>query len=101
MTAAVLDRPGTLFADAGERGAAAAADSGERPAVEPAVARGRLTLEELLNSALNDARTNGSAECPVCHARMSYTRIENAAEASGETHDAFAAACGACGSRLS
>ncbi len=57
MTPAVLDRPAPLFADR-----AAGAVSG-----------GRVTLEERLNSVLHAARTNGSGECPVCHARMTLT----------------------------
>ena len=47
---------------------------------------GRVTLEERLNSLLDGVRTNGSGECPVCHARMTPTP-------SG-------AACGRCGSQL-
>jgi tRNA(Ile2) C34 agmatinyltransferase TiaS len=74
MTAALLDRPGSLFADAADRGQAA-------------VAYGGVTLEELLNSALCAARTNGSTECPVCRARMTSARA--------------GAECGGCGSRLS
>ena len=58
MTPAVLDRPAPLFADR-----AAGAVSG-----------GRVTLEERLNSVLNEARANGSSECPVCHARMAHTQ---------------------------
>ena len=50
------------------------------------------TLEELLNSALSEARANGSTECPVCHARMASTRARARASA---------AECGGCGSRLS
>lgn len=65
MTGAVLDRPGTQQFDLD----------------------GGLTLEELLNAALEAARATGSTECPVCHARMTYTRAS--------------AACGGCGSRLS
>jgi hypothetical protein len=74
MTAAVLDRPGSLFADAAERA--------ERP-----VAGGPVTLRELLDSALQRAQANGSTECPVCHSRMTYTRAR--------------AECSGCGSRLS
>ena len=77
MTGAVLDRPGTQQFDLD----------------------GGLTLEELLNSALKDARTNGSTECPVCHARMSIGRTPCTRAREGE--DAFAAECGGCGSRLS
>ncbi len=70
MTGAVLDRPGTLF---------------ERSAID-----GGLTLEERLNSVLQAARANGSAECPVCHARMTSPRAGAREEA----------ACESCGSRL-
>ncbi len=79
MTAAVLDRPATLFADAPASGSAT---------------RGRVTLESRLNAALDEARANGSTECPVCHAEMSFTRAGAAAEARG------AAECLDCGSRL-
>ena len=48
-----------------------------------------MTLEERLNFVLHEARTNGSTDCPICHARMK----REAATAS--------AACGDCGSRLS
>jgi hypothetical protein len=68
MTGAVLDRPGTRRFELD----------------------GALTLEELLSSALRDARMNGAAECPVCHARMNLTRA-----------GAREAECGGCGSRLS
>jgi hypothetical protein len=77
MTGAVLDRPGSLFADAADP-----ASGGGHP-----VTRGGITLEELLNATLRETRTSGSAECPVCHARMTSTRA--------------GAECGACGSRLS
>ena len=73
MTGAVLDRPGALF----EAGSAALG--------------GRVTLEERLNAVLHAARTNGSAECPVCHARMTSSRAGARASA----------ACGGCGTRLS
>jgi len=76
VTGALLDKPGSLFADAAERPCGR-----EHP-----VARGRVTLEELLNATLHAARTNGSAECPVCHARMTSTGA--------------GAECGGCGSRL-
>jgi hypothetical protein len=70
VTPAVLDRPASMT---------------ERP-----VLGGRVTLEERLNSVLHAARTNGSSECPVCHARMTPAPgAEPAAE------------CGGCGSRLS
>ena len=65
MTGAVLDRPGTQQFDLD----------------------GGLTLEELLNATLEAARATGSTECPVCHARMTYTRVR--------------AECGGCGSHLS
>jgi len=66
MTAGVLDRPvtGQFELDGGG------------------------TLEELLSSALAEARANGSTECPVCHARMSFTHAREAE-------------CSGCGSRLS
>ena len=82
MTPAVLDRPAPLFADR----------------VAGAVSGGRVTLEERLNSVLHEARTNGSAECPLCHARVRPTatapqRPARASPASAE--------CDGCGSRLS
>ncbi len=82
MTPAVLDRPGALFADAEGRAGAHAA---------PAQGGERLSLEALLSGALHETRTNGSTECPVCHARMTPAR---AGVHSG-------AGCGGCGSRLS
>jgi hypothetical protein len=75
MTPAVLDRPETLIAAPMDR-------TGRRP----------VTLEDRLSAALDEARANGSTECPVCHARMSITRAGNSAGA---------AECGSCGSRLS
>jgi hypothetical protein len=77
VTGALLDRPETLFADGAERPC-----GGGLP-----VAGGRITLEERLNAVLHEARTNGSGECPVCRARMAYTRA--------------GAECGGCGSCLS
>ena len=77
MTPAVLDRPAPLFADR----------------VAGAVSGGRVTLEERLNSVLHEARTNGSSECPLCHARVRPTAARAAAPASAE--------CDGCGSRLS
>jgi uncharacterized paraquat-inducible protein A len=72
MTAALLlDRPASHF--------------------DPSTVSDRMTLEDRLNSVLQAARTNGSAECPVCHACMASTRAGARAEA----------VCGACGSRLS
>ena len=67
MTGAVLDRPISL--------------------TKQPLLGGRVTLEERLNAILHEARTNGSTECPLCHARMAAT--------------AAAAACDSCGSRLS
>ena len=72
MTAGVLDRPHVMP---------------DRPALD-----GGGTLEELVSSALAEARANGSTECPVCDARMISTRAREAG-ASAE--------CAGCGSRLS
>ena len=83
MTPAVLDRPAPLFADR----------------VAGAVSGGRVTLEERLNSVLHEARTNGSAECPLCHARVRPTRRQ-APHAAGAATPA-SAECDGCGSRLS
>ena len=79
MTGAVLDRPGSLTDRTARTDRAA-----ERPAPG-----GRVTLEERLTSVLHEARTNGSTECPLCHAQMTPapTRTE--------------AACAGCGTRLS
>jgi hypothetical protein len=74
MTGAVLDRPGT-----------------QQFALD-----GGLTLEELLSATLQTARATGSAECPVCHARMTSTRAGGGAGAAPA-----GAECGGCGSRLS
>jgi hypothetical protein len=82
VTPAVLDRPAPLFADR-----AAGAVSG-----------GRVTLEERLNSLLHEVRTNGSTECPLCHARVRPT--EAGATAAGAGTPA-SAECDGCGSRLS
>ena len=71
MTPAVLDRPASLFAER--------------------LGGGRVTLEERLNAALHEVRTNGSTECPVCQARMTLT---SAGADPG-------AACSGCGSKLS
>ena len=70
MTAAVLDRP-------------SAPTAGSARGTE----QGPVTLRELLDTTLHAARANGSAECPVCHRCMTYTRA--------------GAECGACGTRLS
>jgi hypothetical protein len=90
VTPAVLDRPASLLA---ERGPAAAPDA-ERPT--GSAGGGRVTLEERLSSILREVRTNGSTECPVCHARM--TPAGSAAASAGAAPDA--AECGGCGSRL-
>ena len=73
MTGAVLDRPRFMP---------------DRPALT-----GGGTLEELLGSALREARANGSCECPVCHTGLMSTRAREGRVASAE--------CGGCGSRLS
>jgi hypothetical protein len=70
VTAAVLERP-SLFA--------------ERRVLDAGP-----TLEELLDSAFHEALTNGSTECPVCHASMTSARA-----------GAREAVCGGCGSKLS
>jgi hypothetical protein len=62
----------------------------EKPVCRQSPLDGGGTLEELLTSALREAAANGSTECPVCHARMSSTRV-----------GAREAECGGCGSRLS
>jgi hypothetical protein len=87
VTPALLDRPALPIADP--------AQSPTRVA-GPNVAAGRVggggvTLEERLNSALHEARTNGSTDCPVCHARMTRAR-------EGAPHGG--ASCCSCGSRL-
>jgi len=99
MTATVLDRPGSLFADAAGRAEGPVA--AERPAGARHAADGRVTLEELLNSTLHEARTNGSTECPGCHARMTSTRAHEQRGVGGGAGQALAAECGGCGSRLS
>ena len=79
MTGAVLDRPGTQQFEHD----------------------GGLTLEELLNQTLHTARAQGSAECPVCHARMTSTRAgAHASAESGAGVGDLVAVCGGCGSRL-
>ena len=77
MTPVVLDRPAPLFADR----------------VAGTVSGGRVTLEERLNSVLHEVRTNGSTECPLCHARVRPAAAGAATPASAE--------CDGCGSRLS
>jgi hypothetical protein len=100
MTPALLDRPASLFADPGA--AERAADTGRAADTERAtrlragagpIEGGRVTLEERLNSVLHEARTNGSTECPTCHARMARTSAAAGAAPAG-------AECGGCGSRL-
>jgi tRNA(Ile2) C34 agmatinyltransferase TiaS len=81
MTPAVLDRPASRFAERPGAGPAAGADR---------LGGGRVTLEERLNGALHEVRTNGSTECPVCQARMTLT---SAGADPG-------AACGGCGAEL-
>jgi len=90
MTGAVLDRPASLFGpDAPEADRAVEADRAAATAARPqAIAdRARATLEDVLARALHDTRANGSAECPVCDARLTLTRAH--------------ATRGGCGSRLS
>ncbi len=82
MTPAVMDRPASLFTERSGSGPAAGADQ---------LGGGRVTLEERLNAALHEARTNGSTECPVCQAGMTLT---SAGAGSG-------AACGGCGTEFS
>jgi hypothetical protein len=84
VTGAVLDRPGSLF------DAASVRPGGEQP-----IAGGRFTLEERLTAGVHEAQANGSTECPVCRARMTFTHA-------GATPGAAPVAeCGGCGSRLS
>ena len=71
MTPAVLDGPASLFAER--------------------LGGGRVTLEERLNAALHEVRANGSTECPVCQARMTF----------GGASAGSGAACSGCGSKLS
>ena len=86
MTPAVLDRPAPLFADR-----AAGAVSG-----------GGVTLEERLTSVLQAARTTGSAECPLCHARVTLTQAgAGPAGAAPAGAGPASAECTGCGSRLS
>jgi hypothetical protein len=85
MTAALLERP---------------VSPGEQQTLD-----GGVTLEERLTAALREAHAHGSTECPVCHARMTYTRVREACpgeprEGAGCAADALRAECGRCGSRL-
>jgi hypothetical protein len=93
VTPAVLDRPASLFAEGPGAGAAERSGAGPTAGAER-LGGGRVTLEERLNAALHEARTNGSTECPVCHARMAP--MPTAAGAGG----GHSAACGGCGSEL-
>jgi hypothetical protein len=89
MTPAVLDRPAPPFA---ERCGEGAEQPGHGPtAAAERIGGGRVTLEERLKAALREARANGSTECPVCHARMTFASAGAASEA----------ACGGCGTELS
>ena len=72
MSAALLERPVPLFAEA--------APAGRR-------AGGGPTLEERLSGAWRGLHADGAVECPVCRQRMRLV------EKGGE--------CGECGSRLS
>jgi hypothetical protein len=72
MTMALLESPLPLFSDARR--------------LRPAEGRG-ITLEALLEGTLRSARAGGTAQCPVCHARM---HAEDGA-----------ACCSGCGSTLS
>jgi hypothetical protein len=72
MTTALLESPPSLF--------------GDPRRLRPAEGRG-ITLEELLESTLRSAQAGGTAQCPVCHARM-------------HAQDG-AARCSGCGSMLS
>jgi hypothetical protein len=74
MTSALLDSPARLP---------------DRPVLD-----GSGALQELLTSAMHEARANGSTECPVCHTGLSSTRARGGRAATGE------AECGSCGSRL-
>jgi hypothetical protein len=69
MSSALMDAPTMLFASARP-------DGGGRP-----------TLEELLDATWRNARADGSADCPVCHATMHL--------------DGDMARCDGCGSALS
>jgi hypothetical protein len=84
VTPALLDRPATRLGEG--------AGPGGR------LSGGRVTLEERLNAVLHEARTNGIAECPVCHARITRSRAHTRAR---EDETALGADCHSCGSRLS
>ena len=71
MSTSLIDSPHSLFGEA------------SRPSASGGP---RMTLEERLDAVLHAARSEGRAECPVCHATM--------------RHDAGAARCSDCGSAL-
>jgi hypothetical protein len=71
VSTALIDSPHSLFGEA----------STPRPSGGP-----RMTLEERLDAVLQTARSEGRAECPVCHATM-------------RGRDG-AASCGGCGAEL-
>jgi hypothetical protein len=92
MTGSVLDRPASLFDKARLTPRTAAPCALPAPAFPaPPDFGGGVTLEARLDAAFHAARMEGSAKCPVCHARMSHTRA-----GARET-----AECGDCGTRLS
>jgi hypothetical protein len=72
VSAAVLEAPATLFAQAREAGPAGG---------------GRTTLAELLDGTWRTARSGAETECPMCHAEMHL--------------EADVARCRACGTTLS
>jgi hypothetical protein len=67
----------------------------DRPAAiaERSVPGGRVTLEERLDAILRAVRTNGSSECPLCHAQM-------APAPGGAPGAERAAQCAGCNTRL-
>lgn len=72
MSSALLEAPGTLLAEAARRGRSHG---------------GSMTLEERLQGAWHSLESDGAAECPLCHGRM--TRVEGEGE------------CRKCATRLS
>jgi hypothetical protein len=99
VTPAVLDRPASLFAERAApdgRGVDGRGADG-RAAAPGRLSGGRVTLEERLNAALHEALTNGSTECPVCHAGMMPTPTRTSPDANAVPGGAE---CGGCGSRL-
>ena len=77
MSSALIASPLSLFGEASRPRPA----GGHRPSGGP-----RITLEERLDAVLHAARTEGRAECPVCHATM--------------RHERGAAHCSGCGAAL-